>query len=595
MESRTVIQRNEMEMDILVSKILRWASLVFPLILLMSVVKVFVYDVLNYLPACIIGAVICLGPHFLLKLPLRNRYIFRYAVILGTAFLAAIMNISRMDINIIFAFPIILSCLYFDRNLVLRAVVISSIACVAATVYRYSLVEPDVLAKLNYTLSSKIVSYLFELFGISTIVVLLAGRIKHLVDSLIRTEEKTRETITLVSRTLTPLSESTEKLSRVSQNMVGASEATRAKTDYARKAVEDIILNIGNTNGMIGDTSRNMAAITGSVETISDTIASLAATSEQTSSVIEDISSSVHQISNNIVGLSQFSSDVTVSISDVTQSVRKIDASLSEISVRCRKSLQLTASGEEKAKHADHIIGKLHVASGQIGKIVNIIMNIADQTNMLALNAAIEAAGAGDAGRGFSVVANEVKALARQTTEATGDISAQIDAMKDGIQEAVQAVQTVANLFGEIVGTTHHIADSVSDQSQTMGSISGSLSAVADGVRKTSMDIGEIATNSKKATFSLSEATGGVHQFSDSLSSLSESSMAVFRNIEQANVKLRDVTRTSDEIDTKANLISESVQDIGIASDALIRVADDTSNAARTLTGITRNLEGILR
>ncbi len=595
MENQSIIDRNEKEVDIVVSNILKWACLIFPMIILMAAVKVFVYPVSNYLLPCGVGILLCGSPHFLLKLNIKNRNFFKYYAIIGTAFLAGLMNVSKMDINIIFCFPIILSCLYFDKKLVMNSLIICCVSMVLATAFRYTIVEPDVLAKLNYNLPSKIVSYLFELFGISTIVVLLAERIKTLITNIIISENRSRETVAKVAEIMLPLREASNKLTTVSENLVVATEVTTLKTVDATNAIEDIRVIITNSNTNLSETNSNINAITDSVEDITKNISGLAATSEQTASVVGRASDYFDQISENIVNLSGFSKAVTISLSEVTTSVQEIDNSLSEISKKCGYSIKITTNGEQKAKNANNIIEKLDITSAQIGKIINIIKTIADQTNMLALNAAIEAAGAGAAGRGFAVVANEVKELAKQTTLATGAISEQIDFMKNNITEAVDAVKSVSGVFSEIVGTTNMIASSVTKQSDTMGNISDSLTNVANDVKKTSIDIENIANNSRNAASNLNEVSAGVQQFSESLSLLNESSINVFNNIEEANDKLDKTTKTSGEINTKADRISNNIKEISESSVNLKNVTERTSASVKSLNNITATLESVLR
>ena len=115
------------------------------------------------------------------------------------------------------------------------------------------------------------------------------------------------------------------------------------------------------------------------------------------------------------------------------------------------------------------------MVSRQIGKIVNVISDIADQTNMLALNASIEAAGAGEAGKGFAVVANEVKELAKQTAEATEEISQQIEDMQFNITCAVGSMETITDVTKEITHITNTIAAAVTEQSAITGEISNSI------------------------------------------------------------------------------------------------------------------------
>ena len=85
--------------------------------------------------------------------------------------------------------------------------------------------------------------------------------------------------------------------------------------------------------------------------------------------------------------------------------------------------------------------------SRTIGDVVNLISDIAEQTNLLALNATIEAARAGEAGKGFAVVASEVKSLANQTAKATDEISAQVEAMQGATNSTVESIQKITDLI----------------------------------------------------------------------------------------------------------------------------------------------------
>ena len=101
-------------------------------------------------------------------------------------------------------------------------------------------------------------------------------------------------------------------------------------------------------------------------------------------------------------------------------------SSIQEIGRQIETSTSIARAAVEQATETDARINKLNLAASRIGDVIKLITTIAEQTNLLALNATIEAARAGEAGRGFAVVASEVKALAAQTAKATGEISDQI-------------------------------------------------------------------------------------------------------------------------------------------------------------------------
>ena len=177
-------------------------------------------------------------------------------------------------------------------------------------------------------------------------------------------------------------------------------------------------------------------------------------------------------------------------------------------------TMSMRAIGEH-ARVTSAVIAQLGERSQQIGEITETINDIADQTNLLALNAAIEAARAGEHGRGFAVVADEVRALASRTTTATKEISAMIksiqtetrraiDAMGQGVAEADQGVGK-ALLTGEaleaITATIHsislevsHIATAAEEQSSTVGCITGNIQQVTGIINASAAGTLEFAT-----------------------------------------------------------------------------------------------------
>src|SRR5205814_6572324 len=108
------------------------------------------------------------------------------------------------------------------------------------------------------------------------------------------------------------------------------------------------------------------------------------------------------------------------------------------------------AEAVRQAQKTDARIAELSAAASRIGDVVKLITAIAEQTNLLALNATIEAARAGEAGRGFAVVASEVKALATQTAKATDEIGTQIAAMQTATQDSVGAIKEIGGTIGRI-------------------------------------------------------------------------------------------------------------------------------------------------
>lgn len=259
----------------------------------------------------------------------------------------------------------------------------------------------------------------------------------------------------------------------------------------------------------------------------------------------------------------------------------QINLSLTEVSKNCLRSTQITADASEKAKNTTSIITELNKSSKLIGKIVGLIDNVADQTNMLALHADIEAAGAGEAGRGFAVVANEVKELAKQTTKATEEISQQIENMKTNITDAVDAVATTTDVIEETKTITQSIASSVVEQSAIMGQILSTVVQSSEKVNHISLEIVEIANNSQYSAANMSEASKGVADIAKSVVDLSMASNGVATNVDKVSSRVEAIASTSEDIAVTVNHISEDIQDVSLSISSSVTSAEESGDFAR--------------
>ena len=129
------------------------------------------------------------------------------------------------------------------------------------------------------------------------------------------------------------------------------------------------------------------------------------------------------------------SEEASTNVQSVASATEEMTSSVNEISRQVQESSRIAGEAVKQAQKTDARINELSQAAGRIGDVVKLITAIAEQTNLLALNATIEAARAGEAGRGFAVVASEVKALAAQTAKATEEIGTQIAGMQAATAE----------------------------------------------------------------------------------------------------------------------------------------------------------------
>ena len=177
----------------------------------------------------------------------------------------------------------------------------------------------------------------------------------------------------------------------------------------------------------------------------------------------------------------------------VASGAEELAASVSEISRQAADALAISTKAVEQADETNKIVSGLAQAAQKIGDVVKLINNIAEQTNLLALNATIEAARAGEAGRGFAVVASEVKSLATQTSKATDEISGQIAEVQNSTTSAVNVIEAISQTISRINEISAAIAASVEEQSSVTQNISENMQVAAKGVSDINSSMNEIA------------------------------------------------------------------------------------------------------
>jgi methyl-accepting chemotaxis protein len=210
---------------------------------------------------------------------------------------------------------------------------------------------------------------------------------------------------------------------------------------------------------------------------------------EQAAGTLTRTAETTQSLSSQVAGASEEASSNMQSVASATE---ELSTSVDEIGRRVRESNQIAEAAVLQAQQTDGRIGKLSRAAQEIGDVVKLITAIAEQTNLLALNATIEAARAGEAGRGFAVVASEVKSLASQTAKATDEISSHISGMQGATQESVAAIKEIGGTIGQISNIAAAIAGAVEQQSSATQEIARSVQSVAQGTREAAANIMQV-------------------------------------------------------------------------------------------------------
>jgi methyl-accepting chemotaxis protein len=178
----------------------------------------------------------------------------------------------------------------------------------------------------------------------------------------------------------------------------------------------------------------------GAVGNIIQTVSSNATTLEGAAIKLSATADNTQKLSTTVAASSE---EASINVKSVATAASEITSSVHKIAEQVDRSRRISSEAVARAEKADARIADLAQAAARIGDVVQLINSVAAQTNLLALNATIEAARAGDAGRGFAIVAQEVKALAAQTAKATEEIETQIQGMQVATAESVSAIKDV--------------------------------------------------------------------------------------------------------------------------------------------------------
>ncbi|WP_063710839.1 methyl-accepting chemotaxis protein [Actinokineospora enzanensis] len=197
---------------------------------------------------------------------------------------------------------------------------------------------------------------------------------------------------------------------------------------------------------------------------------------------------------------------VSLNLQTVATGADELGSSIKEIAHSANEGATVASHAVEVAASTTDVVAKLGDSSAQIGNVVKVITEIAEQTNLLALNATIEAARAGEAGRGFAVVASEVKELAQETAKATEDIVRKVEAIQSDTAQAVGTIGEISSIIAKINDYQLVIASAVEEQTATTAEMGRNIAQAASGSSEIAGSIGHVADATSVAANEIDES-----------------------------------------------------------------------------------------
>ncbi|MFQ5525778.1 MAG: methyl-accepting chemotaxis protein [Thermoanaerobaculia bacterium] len=251
------------------------------------------------------------------------------------------------------------------------------------------------------------------------------------------------------------------------QQMIGnlktSSEQVLSAADQISVSAVEISEGAESQSSATEETSSTMVEIAAQIDTVGQSIQSLASNVEQTASSIQEMSVTSDEVAKHSEGLLAAVEETSATIEEMTASIQSIADKVDVVDQVSRESAEAAQLGGTRLAEVIHGI---ETSTSDINEIVRIIEEIADQTNLLALNAAIEAARAGDAGRGFGVVADEVKRLAEKSVDSTRDIASFVNTVQKNTEKAVGLIHSILEEIVDSVTKTRGLVSEVSVATQ---------------------------------------------------------------------------------------------------------------------------------
>lgn len=269
----------------------------------------------------------------------------------------------------------------------------------------------------------------------------------------------------------------------------------------------------------------------------------LAAAAEETSAVtaqstsaIEEQRHQVEQAASATTQMSSTSKSVLESAHDALSEIKQADDEATRVKGISNNNKVIIQSLAQEVESAAEVIHQLQQDSSSIGSILDVIRGIAEQTNLLALNAAIEAARAGEQGRGFAVVADEVRTLASRTQESTQEIQKMIEALQTGAEKAVSVMDTGRSQAGDCVEQTELANKALDTITDAVHKAYDRSSQIATAAEEQSIVAHEISENLESIVAIAEQTSTGSKQTAESSSEVAKLSEELQQSVREFKV-----------------------------------------------------------
>jgi methyl-accepting chemotaxis protein len=401
------------------------------------------------------------------------------------------------------------------------------------------------------------------------------------------------------------VSRATENVVITSREVLDVSDMQKEEIQSATLAVQEMgvaITQVAESTKSLSQVAHETSAAVMETKTSMESIAENAninnESAQETASIIEELLANIKQVAESTERLTDSSIGIASSIEEVNATTKEIDdkakesvvladAVMKNASERGMKALEAAINGMREIKNGiaslSETINKLGKKSVDIGKILNVIDDVADRTTLLALNAAILASQSGEHGKGFAVVAEEIKALAHRTTESTSEIA--------GLIKSVQAeTGSSVKMVSDNIKTVESGMKLVNDLNETLKSIiesSKASTSMARAIQKATEEEARVINN---ITTSVEHMTGQIGKISSAIQEQSKGSNFIIKETEKVRNLSGNIQKAVNEQKEGTSRMAELAENI---SEQTVQIANATGRHEEKSVEIVRSMDKV--
>ncbi len=464
----------------------------------------------------------------------------------------------------------------------------------------------------------------------------LGASLNEMVGNLRKVVDNIQEASVQVASSAGQISANAKLITQGAQSQAQAAEETSTSMEEMAASIQTVAGNAQSLAQYVDETSSSINEMGASIEQVAKSSGTLAATVAEASATIEEMTVSTDQSAKNLETLAETVSETSVTIEEMTssieavarnadvlntaasrasQTVSEMAGNVNEVAKIAQEADRISQKASEDARTGDvavtttiqgmktisdtmentaRVITSLGKRSQEIGKILEVIEEIADQTNLLALNAAIEAARAGEAGRGFAVVADEVRKLAERSVDATKEIGELIRQVQQETTDAVDTAKAGASetkqgiaLADQAGLALRRIIDSVTRSSQLMAEIASSTARQSKASSDVLKTVADMDSSTEQVTTAVREQAAGSKQIRQATEHINKIMAQVAYSTKEQAAGGRQVRLAVENMNKIASQVGIATKDQADGSRQIIRAVENMNRMTQQVSYAT--------